>query len=101
MTNHFSIFHSVKRTCEGAIIKGLDMKVRQAVPMFPEDGKKFWIRGVFGLPLTSSQGLQYTVFFNYCKIFGLKVFDEQWNLEILIIVYFISSRDWLCEQLQI
>lgn len=98
MTNHFSIFRSVKRTCEGAIIKGLDTKVRQAVPMFPEDGEKFWIRGVFGL--TSSQALQYAVFFYYCKIFGPRVFDEHRNLEILI-VYFISSLDWLCEQLQI
>lgn len=99
MTNHFSIFRSVKRTCEGAIIKGLDTKVRQAVPMFPEDGEKFWIRGVF--VLTSSQALQYAVFFYYCKIFGPRVFDEHRNLEILIIVYFISSLDWLCEQLQI
>lgn len=99
MTNHFSIFRSVKRTCEGAIINGLDTKVRQAVPMFPEDGGKFWIRGVFGL--TSSQALHYTVFFYYCKIFGPRAFDKHRNLEILIIVYVISSRDWLCEQLQI
>lgn len=49
-------FRIVKRTCEGAIIKGLDTKVRQAAPMFPEDGDIFWIRGVFGL--TSSQALQ-------------------------------------------
>lgn len=79
--------------------EGLGTKVRQADPIFPEEGGKIWTRGIFGLD--SSQALQYTVFLYNCKIFGLRAFNEHRNLEILIIVYFISSLDWLCEQLQI
>lgn len=57
--------------------KGLGTKVRQADPILPEDEEKSGLVEYSGSTLLKLYSIQ----FSFCKIFGLRAFDEHRNLE--------------------
>lgn len=61
------------------IDKGSGCSLKQADPILPKHKETLWQKHVFGKE--SAEQLQHTVFFNACKVFGLKGYDEHHDLQ--------------------